>query len=88
MSLNVEQRKQTSKELKANYEISGLTPEEVKADLGFNYKKLEDALNLDYSTDGETVWRLRDYMEEKIKEQYGEPYPYSVLITNVWYRYK
>lgn len=88
MSLNVEQRKQTSIELKANYEISGLTPEEIQADLGFNHKKLEDALNLNSLTDGETVWRLRDYMEEKIKEQVGETYPYSVLITNIWFRYK
>jgi len=67
MSLNAEQRKQTSMELKANYQISGLTPEEVQADLGFNCRKLEDALNLNSSTDGETVWRLRDYIEQKIK---------------------
>lgn len=85
MSLNAEQRKQTSIELKANYEISGLTPEEIEADLGFNHKKLEDALNLNSSTDGEAVWRFHDYTEEKIKEQRGEPYlyPYSVPITNI-----
>ncbi|WP_420805757.1 hypothetical protein [Paenibacillus wynnii] len=27
-------------------------------------------------------------MEKSIKEQGKEPYPYSVLITNIWYTYE
>jgi hypothetical protein len=37
---------------------------------------------------GEAVWRLSDYLEDKIKEQGKDPYPYSILKTNIWYRYK
>jgi hypothetical protein len=87
MSLNDAQRKQTSKELKANYQISGLTPEDIQADLGFSPKQLEETLNLGLEANGETVWRLRDYMEEKIKAQGKGPYPYSILRNNIWYRY-
>ncbi|WP_040950896.1 DUF2316 family protein [Gorillibacterium massiliense] len=87
MSLTAEQRKQTSIELKENYRISGLTPEEIKADLGLDLRELEETLNLGPTSHGETVWRLRDYMENKIKGQGKVPYPYSVLIHNIWYRY-
>jgi hypothetical protein len=87
MSLNTKQRKQTSKEIKANYQISGLTPEAIQADLGFSVTQLEETLNLGPASHGEAVWRLRDYLEDKIKEQGKEPYPYSILKTNIWYRY-
>lgn len=88
MSLNLAQRKQTSKELRENYQRSGLTPEEILTDLGFRAEQLEETLNLGPSSKGEEVWRLRDYLDDKIKEQGNEPYPYSVLKTNIWYRYK
>ncbi|WP_057915933.1 DUF2316 family protein [Peribacillus muralis] len=88
MSLNHAQRKQTSEELKVNYEISGLTSEDIQADLGFSVKQLEETLNIGPSSQGEAVWMLRDYLEEKIKEQGKEPHPYSILKTNIWYRYK
>ncbi|RVT57229.1 DUF2316 family protein [Niallia taxi] len=88
MSLNPAQRKQTSKELIANYEISGLTPEDIQADLGFTVKQLEDTLNLGPASHGESVWRLRDYLEAEIKEQGKVPYPYSILKKNIWYKYK
>ena len=88
MSLTGAQRIQTSKELKENYRIAGLAPETVCAGLHFSEQQLEDALNLAPATDGETVWRLRDYLEEKIKAQGKEPYPYSVLRNNIYYRYK
>lgn len=88
MSLNSAEREQTSKELKANYEISGLPPEDIQADLGLSPHQLEETLNLGPTSYGETVWRLRYYLEEKIKEQGKEPYPYSILRTNIFYRYK
>ncbi|MFJ7755892.1 DUF2316 family protein [Peribacillus muralis] len=88
MSLNMEQREQTSKELHANYEFSGLRSEDIQADLGFSHEQLEETINLGPASHGEEVWRLRDYLEERIKEQGKEPYPYSILKTNIWYRYK
>lgn len=88
MSLNACQIIETSKELKENYKISELTPVDVERDLCFNKNKLEETLNITSFSDGESVWRLRDYMESKILEQGKEPYPYSVLKVNRWYRYK
>ncbi len=88
MSLNTAQRKQTSKELKINYQISGLTPEDIQTALGFNPQQLEEILNVGSKAGGERVWRLRDYMEEKIKEQGKEALPYSILRENIWFQYK
>ncbi|TRZ39485.1 DUF2316 family protein [Niallia circulans] len=88
MSLNSAQRQQTSMELKANFDISGLTCKEVQTDLGFSGELLEETLNVGSGTHGEAVWRLRDYLEEKIQEQGKEPHPYSILKTNIWYKYK
>lgn len=88
MSLNAAQREQTSKELKVNYQISGLTPQDIEADLSLSRRQLEETLKLGLESDGETVWRLRDYLEERIKEQGKEPFPYSILRNNIWYRYK
>ncbi|BFT76137.1 DUF2316 family protein [Paenibacillus sp. P36] len=88
MSLTKQQIIDTSNELKTNYFISGLTPSDIKATLGLNSDELKETLNLGNSSDPEMVWKLRDYMEEKIKESGKEPHPYSVLINNIWYRYK
>ncbi|MEM5012547.1 DUF2316 family protein [Niallia taxi] len=88
MSLNSAQRQQTSIELKVNRDISGLTGEKIQADLGFSGELLEETLNVGSGTHGEAVWRLRDYLEDKIKEQGKEPHPYSILKTNIWYKYK
>ena len=88
MSLTTEQKKQTSIELHENYKISGLSPEEIQADLGLNTDQLTNTLNLKSITDPTTVWRLRDYMEDKITEQGKTPYPYSILTVNLYFPYK
>ena len=88
MSLSIKEQMQTSKELKENYRISGLTPKDIQAELGISFTQLEETLNLDHAADPVTVWRLRDYMEDKIKEQGKGTFPYSRLINNIWYRYK
>ncbi|WNY25212.1 DUF2316 family protein [Methanolapillus millepedarum] len=84
--LTVAQTKQTSIELKENYRISELTPEVICADLRINDRELNKVLEM-VNPDPTTVWRVRDYMERKIKEQGKTPAPYSALITNIWYRY-
>ena len=88
MSLNIEQKKQTSIELHENYKIAGLTPEDIQSDLGLDPNQLENILNIKSISDPTAVWRLRDYMEEKITEQGKTPYPYSVLIENIYFPYK
>ena len=88
MSLNTEQKKQTSIELYENYRISELAFEKIQADLGLDARELEKTLNVGLGVDPTTVWRLRDYMEDKIKEQGKTPYPYSILIENIYFPYK
>ncbi|MFT4104129.1 MAG: DUF2316 family protein [Lacrimispora sp.] len=88
MSLNAHQRKQTSFELHKNHQISGLSLETIRADLGFTAEELSAAFEL--STPGHDptdVWKLRDYLEKSIREQGKEPYPYSSLKVNIWYQY-
>ncbi len=88
MSLNAAQKKQTSIELHENYKISGLTLEDIQAYLGLNADQLESTMNITPGSDPTTIWRLRDYMEDKIKEQGKTPYPYSILIENIYFPYK
>lgn len=88
MSLNRAQEKQTSEDLQKNYQISGLTPADIQRDLGLDFGQLEETLDMGPEADPTTVWRLRDYMEEKIIEQGKEPFPYSVLKVNRWFQYK
>ncbi len=88
MSLNRMQKKQTSEELKKNYQISGLTPVEIQHGLGLDFRMIEETLKMSPNADPTNVWRLRDYMEEKIIEQGKKPFPYSVLKVNRWFQYK
>ncbi len=87
MSLTAKEQKQTSIELKKNLAISGLDVSTIMADLNFDKKTFESVLNLSEVHDPTNVWRLRDYMEKKIKEQGKTSYPYSKLIQNIWFRY-
>lgn len=87
MSLTAEQKEQTSRELKENYRISGLKPDEIEVVLGFDTEQLQELLNLYPTPNPTNVWRLRDYMEEVIKEKGKQPYPYTSLRENIWYRY-
>lgn len=86
MSLNATQRKKTSEELKENLRISGLTPEDICTALDLSAQELHAVLALE-SEQPTDVWRVRDHMERVILAQGKEPYPYSSLVTNIWYRY-
>ncbi|MBM7571851.1 DUF2316 family protein [Aquibacillus albus] len=77
MSLNREQRKHVGKELRDNFELSGLTPEVIQADLAFSHEQFEETIKLGPTSDEEAVSRLRNYLEEKLKEQGKEPSSYS-----------
>ncbi len=88
MSLSVEKKRTTSKELRENYKILGMDPERIQNDLGFTEQMLLDTLNVTSSTTGVKIWKLRDYMNDKIKEQGKSPVPYSILRYNIRYRYK
>ncbi|CVI68419.1 hypothetical protein NDGK_01207 [Clostridiales bacterium CHKCI001] len=88
MSLSVEKKITTSRELRRNYKILGMDPQLIQNDLGFTEQMLLDTLNVTSSTTGVNIWKLRDYMNDKIKEQGKKPAPYSILKYNIRHRYK
>lgn len=87
MSLNSQQRAITSRELQQNLELSGLSREQVAADLELSVERVDDALEMRPTTNGTTVWRLRDYLQERVEEQGKEPIPFTVLKTNRYFPY-
>lgn len=92
MSLNQEELRRTSAELRGNLELSGLTGAVVAADLGFTADQLEDLLALQESQDPVNVWLLRDYLEQAVRDTGREPQPFTVLTTRnrrmarMWFR--
>lgn len=86
--LTQDEKKRTGQELRKNYEISELTPEQIQMDLGISKRELTAILNIEHCTaDPTNVWRVRDYMEEKINENGKVPFPYSKLNNNIYYPY-
>ena len=78
MSLNAQERKQTSTELKANLELSELTVEGIAADLDLTSGEVERALEVESARPAH-VWLLRDHLEAAVRARGVEPHPYSVL---------
>ena len=87
MSLNAEQKRQTSIELKENYRILDFDAEVIQEDLRISNEQLRVILNVGPSVDPTNVWRLRDYMDEKIIEQGKTPVSYSIGSENIYFPY-
>ena len=87
MSLTSTQKKQSSVELHENFKILGYSAEKICTDLKLSQRALTNTLDIGFMTDPVSVWRLRDYMEEKILEQGKIPKPYSILNHNIYYPY-
>ncbi|MDQ7093622.1 DUF2316 family protein [Desulfosporosinus sp. PR] len=87
MSLNAKQFEQTRIKMAANFEISGLLPETIQADLGFSAQDFKSALEVLPRYSPTNVWKLRDYLEKKILEQGKNLYPFTVLKNNIYYQY-
>jgi hypothetical protein len=79
MSLNLFQLRRTRTELKENLGRTGLTLDEVRADLGFDADRLDRALRMGRGTTGSDVWLLRDYLEQAVVDAGAQPVGYSVL---------
>lgn len=88
MSLNQRQLAQTRLEMAKNFEELNQSSEEIKRDLGFSSLDLKNALEVVPRYNPTNVWKLRDYLEEKIYEQGKTFYPFSVLQTNYYYPYE
>lgn len=85
MSLNPTQMKNTRKELKENFEISGLTKEQVASDLNISLEKLDHLFTLTQQSLSDP-WILRNYLTEKVEEQGKTPVSYTALLGN-WHQY-
>ena len=88
MSLNMKQKRITSEELNENYKRLGYSMENICSDLGFSEKEFYDVLNVNEDTNGYNVWKLRDYLVEKLEKEGKEVYPFSILKTNLYFPYK
>lgn len=88
MSLNKSEKKITSEELITNYKKADLDEKQVLLDLNFTSKQLHEALTVSDETNGFDVWKLKDYIDDKLKERNIKPNPYSILKNNIWYSYK
>ena len=72
MSLNRFQKKQNSRELNANFELSGLTLEELADRTGFSTDRLEAALSVVRTYDPADCWLVRDVLEQAVIDA-GKP---------------
>ena len=79
MSLNAEERRRTSAELRRNLELSGLSVAEAASDLDFTAARLESTLSVDYASDPVDVWQLRDYPDQAVRDAGGTPIAFTVL---------
>ena len=67
MSLNPLQMHNTKKELRKNFELTGLSKSEIANDLKISEVNLEKIFNLKQRT-LEDTWILRNYLLEKVEK--------------------
>lgn len=88
MSLNKEQRRITSEELKAHFETSTLSMENIAQEINISVEQVEKVLNMDapngffgnkLQTFIHLVWDIRDLINENIKQNGDMPKEYSYL---------
>ena len=85
--LNRKQKEATAYELQKNYNQLPLNKTQILYDLQFQKNQLDHALHVDEKTNGYDVWKLRDYLEDKVKEFELAFYEFSILNENIWYHY-
>ncbi|WP_371484021.1 DUF2316 family protein [Kitasatospora sp. NBC_00315] len=92
MTLNDTERRRTSRELKADLALSGLTPQEAAADLGFTAQRLLFTLDVSPGADPVDVWQLHDYLVRAAQDAGRSPAPATVLteparlLARRWFR--
>ncbi|OFI49069.1 hypothetical protein BG261_04130 [Floricoccus tropicus] len=78
MSLTRSQTIETKKEFQDNLTLSGLTVERIAEDLNTTPEIIENTLNLD-AIYIEDPWVLKEYLEEKIRENGDVPIEFKAL---------
>lgn len=85
MSLNPLQIQHTKKELRKNFELTGLGKSEIANDLKISEVKLEKIFNLKQRR-LEDPWILRNYLLEKVEKTGQQPVPFTALAGD-WHRH-
>ncbi|KZK38073.1 DUF2316 family protein [Lactococcus taiwanensis] len=85
MSLNPLQIQHTKKELRKNFELTGLSKSEIANDLKISEVKLEKIFNLKQRR-LEDPWILRNYLLEKVEKTGQQPVPFTALAGD-WHRH-
>ena len=78
MSLTPVELARTRDELHANLALTGLTTEQIGADLGCAPATVESALDPG-TGDPVDVWLLRDYLEQAVRDAGRTPVPFTIL---------
>ncbi|CZT38611.1 DUF2316 family protein [Streptococcus agalactiae] len=88
--LTIQEIKDTTFELQENFRRLNYPIKQVAKDLQLNISEVESLLSLDVTYPGD-VWMLRDYLEDMLKKEGKEVYPFSRLAShsaNRWYPYE
>ncbi len=88
--LTIQEIKDTTFELQENFRRLNYPIKQVTKDLQLNISEVESLLSLDITYPGD-VWMLRDYLEDMLKKEGKEVYPFSRLAShsaNRWYLYE
>lgn len=90
MSLSIMQKKATAKELQENYKILGYSIGKILHDLCFTEEQFQRTLRVKNANPSD-VWKLRDYLLDKLKAEEKTAYPFSALAdpsANKWFTYQ
>lgn len=88
--LTIQEMKDTTFELQENFRRLNYPIKQVAKNLQLNISEVESLLSLDVTYPGD-VWMLRDYLEDMLKKEGKEVYPFSRLAShsaNRWYPYE
>jgi len=88
MSLTKSELTQTRTEMARNYEQLNMPPSDIQKALNFSPLNLKNVLEVVPDYNPTNIWKLRDYLEEKLKEPGKLFYPFSILTTNRYYPYE
>lgn len=79
MSLNPEQLERNRRELQANRQLCPLDDQQLCAALGWTPEQLHANLSIGAGSEPGEIWRLRDFLEQVIRDTGGTPMPFTVL---------
>ena len=87
MSLTIEQEEATRKELRANFEKSGVTLQQTADDLGTSIEYIEQLMRLEPKR-YEDTWILKNYLCDKVREAGDTPTAFTALggdYRKIWF---